>query len=151
MAKNFLIITEGAKTEPNIMSSILGKYGFNIIKQNPIRINEDGEPFDLDVTTMVDNKDNIYIAQGPKNRISEFISLVDERSQDVERYFSKLKENFAGIFLIYDVDHTSKEALNKMFDKYQDETTGLLVLSSLCIEILSEPNRIDELKVDHLS
>ena len=151
MAKNFLIITEGAKTEPNILSFVLKKYGFNIIKQDPIRINEDCEPFDMDVTTMDDGKDNIYIAQGPKNRISEFILLVDERSQDVERYFLKLRENFAGIFLIYDVDHTSNEALKIMFDKYQDETSGLLVLSSPCIEILSEPNRIDVLKVDHLS
>ena len=37
MAKNFLIITEGVKTEPNILEAILRKYGFNIIKQNPIK------------------------------------------------------------------------------------------------------------------
>lgn len=52
--------------------------------------------------------------------------------------------------MVYDVDHTSKEALAQMLCKFNDETSGLLVLSSPCIEILSEPNRVFEIKVDHL-
>ncbi len=150
MAKSFLIMTEGSKTEPNILESVLKKYGFNVIRKNPIKIKEE-HPFDLDVTELADNKDNIYIAQGPKNRISEFLRLFNDQTEDIERYFSELKENFAGIFLIYDVDHTSKEDLDEMFVKFQDETSGLLILSSPCIEILSEPNRKDIIKVNHLS
>ena len=151
MAKSFLIITEGIKTEPTILEAVLKKYGFNVIRKNPIKINEDEEPFNLELTKLADSKDNIYIAQGPKNRIEEFLLLVNNRSEDIERYFSKLRENFAGIFLVYDVDHTSKESLEKMFFKFQDETSGLLILSSPCIEILSDPDRADIIKVNHLS
>ena len=151
MAKNFLIITEGVKTEPNILEAVLRKYGFNIIKQNPIKINEEVVPFDLDFTQLNDEKDSVYIAQGPKNRISEFLALVNNQSEDIERYFSQLTKQFAGIFLMYDVDHTSKEDLEQMFLKYQDETSGLLILSSPCIEILSEPHRTAEIEVEHLT
>lgn len=150
MTKNFLIITEGVKTEPNILEAILTKYGFNVIRQAPIEISKEDEPFDLDVTKLSGYKDNIYIAQGPENRIRDFLSLIDSNCEDVERYFSKFEEIFSGIFLIYDVDHTSKEDLKEMFVKYNDETSGLLILSSPCIEILSEPNRKNELRVDHL-
>lgn len=150
MTKSFLIITEGVKTEPNILEAILTKYGFNVIRQTPIEINKEEEPFNLDVTKLSGDKDNIYVAQGPENRIRDFLSLIDSNCEDVERYFSKFEETFSGIFLIYDVDHTSKEDLEKMFAKYRDETSGLLILSSPCIEILSEPNRNNELHVNHL-
>ena len=152
MAKNFLIMTEGARTEINILESVLRKYGFNVIREKPIRINAETDFFSLDVTELADDKDNIYIAQGPKNRIGEFLLLVNSQSEDIERYFSELTKTFAGIFLIYDVDHTSKEDLGNMFLKFQDETSsGLLILSSPCIEILSEPGRKDILKANHLS
>ena len=120
MTKQFLIITEGAKTEQNILKAVLEKYGFNVIKQEPIRIHKEGDPFDFDLTRLADNKINIFIAQGPKNRISEFINMFDNQSENIERYFDFWSENFAGIFLIYDVDHTSKEALEKMFFKFQN-------------------------------
>lgn len=151
MAKNFLIITEGVSTEPTILEAILTKYGFNVIRQEPIKINKEAQQFDLDITALLDNKkDNVYIAQGPKNRIRDFLNLINKQTEDVERYFSQLSDNFAGIFLVYDVDHTPKEDLENMFFKFQDETTGLLILSSPCIEILSEPDRAKELCVNHL-
>lgn len=151
MTKQFLIMTEGARTEQNILQAVLEKYGFNVIKQEPIRIHKEGDPFDFNLSHLTNDKINILIAQGPKNRISEFINMFDNQSEDVERYFKLWSENFAGIFLIYDVDHTSKEALENMFFKFQDETeAGLLLLSSPCIEILSEPNRTKELCVEHL-
>lgn len=151
MAKNYLIITEGASTEPNILEAVLSKYGFNIIRKNQMKINEEIRTFDLDVTTLLDdNKDNVYIAQAPRNRIRDFLLLMNKEKVDVERYFLKLSDNFAGIFLVYDVDHTLREDLETMFSKFQDETTGLLILSSPCIEILSEPNRDKELRAQHL-
>lgn len=151
MGKNFLIITEGVSTEPTILEAVLSKYGFNVIRKSPIKISEDSPPFELEITELFDDKkDNVYIAQGPKNRIRDFLNLVNTQTEDVEKYFSQLSDNFAGIFLVYDVDHTPKEDLSNMFYKFQDETTGLLILSSPCIEILSEPNRTEELCVNHL-
>lgn len=151
MAKNFLIITEGVSTEPTILEAILKKYGFNVIQKNPMKISEE-QPFTLDVTELLDDKkDNIYIAQGPRNRIRDFLNLINKKTDDVERYFSQLSDNFAGIFLVYDVDHTPQEDLANMFFKFQDETTGLLILSSPCIEILSEPDRVEVLSVNRLT
>ena len=151
MAKNFLIITEGASTEPTILESVLSKYGFNVIRKSQIKINKEVRGFDLDVTRLLDDKkDTIYIAQGPKNRIRDFLLLINNEKEDVERYFLQLSDNFAGVFLIYDVDHTLKEDLERMFLKFQDETTGLLILSSPCIEILSEPDRVEKIQVQHL-
>lgn len=152
MAKSFLIITEGVRTEPNILESVFTKYGFNVIRQEPIRIEKKEHLFDLDITELTGGKDNIIIAQGPKNRVSEFLALFDNQSEDIERYFSELTRNCSGIFLIYDVDHTSNDDLKNMFLKFQNETSsGLLLLSSPCIEILSEPDRKDVLEVNHLS
>lgn len=151
MAKNFLIITEGVSTEPTILEAILKRYGFNVIQKNPMKISKE-QPFTLDITELLDDKkDNIYIAQGPRNRIRDFLNLINKQTEDVERYFSELSDNFAGIFLVYDVDHTPKEDLANMFFKFQDETTGLLILSSPCIEILSEPDRVEALSVNHLT
>lgn len=151
MAKNFLIITEGISTEPVILEAVLKKYGFNIIRRDPIKINNEAQPFDLEVTELHDsNKDNVFIAQGPKNTIRAFLNLVNSQTEDVERYFLQLSDNFAGIFLVYDVDHTPKDDLATMHCKFSDETSGLLILSSPCIEVLSEPNRTEELRVDRL-
>lgn len=152
MAKNFLIITEGVSTEPTILEAVLKKYGFNIITKNPIRINGETQPFELEITELLDTKkDNVYIAQGPKNRIRDFLNLINQQTEDVERYFSQLSDNFAGIFLVYDVDHTPKDDLEAMCYKFSDETSsGLLILSSPCIEVLSDPGRVEELCVDHL-
>lgn len=152
MAKDFLIITEGARTEPTILESVLSKYGFNVVRKSQMKVNEEVQKFDLGVTRLLDDKkDTVYIAQGPKNRIRDFLLLIDKDREDIERYFLQLSNNFAGIFLIYDVDHTLKEDLEKMFVKFQDETSGLLIISSPCIEILSEPDRVEEINVGHLS
>ena len=151
MAKNFLIITEGVSTEPNILESILNRYGFNVIRKDPITITNDKFALDFNVTSLDNQKDSVVIAQGPRNRIRDFLILIDKQSEDVERCFSQFEQNFAGIFLIYDVDHTLKDDLEKMFLKFQDETSGLLILSSPCIEILSEPYRRNILRANHLS
>ena len=152
MAKNFLIITEGVRTEPTILEAILKKYGFNVKREKQITIGQEEKPFALEISELLDEKKgNVYIAQGPKNRIRDFLNLINKQTEDVERYFSQLSDNFAGIFLVYDVDHTPKEVLEEMFVKFQDETTGLLILSFPCIEILSEPNRVAELRVNRLT
>ena len=151
MAKNFLIINEGISTEPNILESVLKRYGFNVIRKAPITISREGVSWDFSVTSFDNQKDNIVLAQGPRNRIRDFLLLIDQQSEDVERCFAQFEQTFAGIFLIYDVDHTLKEDLDKMFLKFQDETTGLLLLSSPCIEVLSEPERTEVLRAQHLT
>ncbi|MBP3494978.1 MAG: hypothetical protein J6K52_02105 [Clostridia bacterium] len=151
MAKNFLIITEGTKTEPTILKAIFEKYKFNVIDHEPIKISDEKDSFELDVSELSKQSDNIIIAQGPKNRIRDFLLLVNKQEEDIDRYFVKLKKNFAGIFLVYDVDHTLKEDLEEMYNKYNDETSGLLLLSSPCIEILSEPERVEKIETPHLS
>lgn len=57
---------------------------------------------------------------------------------------------FAAVFWIYDVDHTSCENLSKMFNRYNNENDGLLLVSSPCIEILSRPSYKETLEVEHL-
>lgn len=150
MTKNFLIITEGISTEPTILESIFKKYGFNVVKSEPIKINEEDDPFDLCFSELSEKSDNVIIAQGPRNRIRDFLMLANKNKQDIDRYFIKLKRNFAGVFLVYDVDHTLKDDLEEMCNKYNDETSGLLLLSSPCIEILSEPDRIKKIETEHL-
>ena len=150
MAKNFLIITEGTKTEPTILKAIFEKYKFNVIDHEPIKISDEKDSFELDVSELSEQSDNIMIAQGPKNRIRDFLLLVNKQKEDIDRYFVKLKKNFAGIFLVYDVDHTLKEDLEEMYNKYNDETSGLLLLSSPCVEILSEPERVKKIETEHL-
>ena len=150
MAKNFLIITEGTKTEPTILKTIFEKYKFNVIDHEPIKISDEKDSFELDVSELSEQSDNIIIAQGPKNRIRDFLLLVNKQKEDIDRYFVKLKKNFAGIFLVYDVDHTLKEDLEEMYNKYNDETSGLLLLSSPCVEILSEPERVKKIETEHL-
>ncbi len=152
MAKNFLIITEGKKTEINILSAVFERYGYEVFKGDQIKIPEDFEEFSFDKTFELSKEnDRVIIAQGPKNTISHFLKFIEKKQAEIDRFFGSLEDVFAGIFLVYDVDHTLKDELNKMFSKYQDETTGLLLLSSPCIEILSDLERTEEIAVEHLS
>lgn len=152
MTKNFLIITEGEKTEINILEAVLKKYGFKVSPSKQIKIPNNADDFVFENTfELSKEEDNVIIAQGPRNRLSHFLKFIDKRSEDIDRCFGVLENTFAGIFLVYDVDHTLKDELEKMFLKYQDESTGMLLLSSPCIEILSDTERTDEIAVDHLS
>ena len=150
MAKYFLILTEGSKTEPTILEEILTKYGFQVQRKQQVQIDGEDLTWDFSATELTEGRGNVVIAQGPRNRIRDFLLLVERKQAEVERYFSGLCQRFAGIFLVYDVDHTLKEDLERMYKAYRDETTGLLILSSPCIEILSEPNRVEKIAVDHL-
>lgn len=151
MNKNFLLIVEGDKPEKNIFSRIFEKYGFNVIQQNKITIPNGDDIFEFDRTKFVGDKSNIVIINGPKNRLSEFINLFDGTINSLDNIILDPFSLFAGVFLIYDVDHTSKEKLEKMFEKFQNETdNGLLLVSSPCIEILGDTDRKEEIKVNHL-
>ena len=151
MNKNFLLIVEGNKPEKDLFSRVFEKYGFNVIRQDIITIPNGDDIFKFDRTNFVGEKSNIVIINGPKNRISEFINLFDGTIDSLDNLILDPFTLFAGVFLIYDVDHTSKEKLKKMFDKFQNETdNGLLLVSSPCIEILGDTDRKEEIKVNHL-
>ena len=151
MGKNYLFIVEGEKTEPCILQAVLERWGYNAIKTNRIsELLEFGLSFDE--TKLTNTKDNIIIAQAPRNRLHDLITLYKRHHIDLDKLFGAGKDIlFSGIFVIFDVDHTSVSDLQESFEFHCDETTsGLLLVSSPCIEIISEPQRKDCLSVCHL-
>ena len=138
MAKNrFLLIVEGEKTEPTIFKRVLEKYGYNVIKCDE---KLDIENFNqLSELEFENEKNNVVIIEGPRNRIHDFLKVYNENTDSFEKLLSIHSELFQGIFLMYDVDHNDCEDINEMFSKFNDETSsGLLLLSSPCIEVLGD-------------
>lgn len=133
--RNYLLIVEGSIMEPTIFNYVLPQYGFDVIKI------QEQLSSDSDFTKMEfsDDKDTIFIVQGPKNRVKDLIETeVDLNSDSLSRKFFGPDVYFAGIFLIYDTDHNLKEQLEKAFLKFNDSSEGLLILSAPCIEALGE-------------
>ena len=139
--KNYLLIVEGEVTESTIFEYIFNKLGYSVNKiEGKLTLSNDFK--DLIVKSLIEDKDSVTIIQGPKNRINELIKLFENEQYDIKRIFTNLNINFAAVFWIYDVDHTSCENLSKMLNRYNNENDGLLLVSSPCIEILSRPNII---------
>lgn len=131
---NLLVIVEGRKSEQSILSYVLPKYGFN-----PITVEKKlCEDIDFTYYNYTDDKDNIFVVEGPKNRIKDVVKDLKETEDDFFRNFVSPKMKFAGIFLIYDVDHNSNDEIATAFKKFNDESTGLLLLNSPCIEVLGD-------------
>lgn len=153
MNKKFLIITEGEVTEPNFLVPLFQKYGLRVLhtKQIDVKINDETTIFTEYQSKMYDK--DIIIAQGPRNRIRDLMKLFKNNSYDLERFFEKSSELFAGIFLIYDVDQTLNDVLEESFNKFNNEQDGLLLISSPCIEVLAHENDfpLTEIKGKHLS
>ena len=148
--KNYLLIVEGQLTEPTIFEYIFKKLGYSVNKiEGKLSLSNDFN--DLIVKLLIEDKDSVTIIQGPKNRINELIKLFENEHYDIKRIFNNLNINFTAVFWIYDVDHTSCENLSKMFNRYNNENDGLLLVSSPCIEILSRPKYNDILEVKHLN
>lgn len=136
MNKNILLIVEGSVCEQNIFGEVFSKYGFNtIISDNKMEIEGIGqfEKFQYQL-----NKNNVVIIQGPRNRIHDFLKLYNENEMSIERAFSYSYAYFSGIFLIYDVDHNDDDDIEEMYAKFSDESTGMLLLSSPCIEVIAD-------------
>lgn len=149
MNKNILLIVEGSVDEQNIFGHIFSKYGFNtIISNQKMDILGIGqfEKFEYQL-----NKNNIVIIQGPRNRIHDFLKLYDENEMSIEKIFSYSYAFFSGIFLIYDVDHNDCEDIELMYKRFSDESSGMLLLSSPCIEVIADFDRNrGESKYNHL-
>lgn len=154
MSKNYLFIVEGEVTEKEILSKILVNYGFKKINDAgrlKFSANSNTADFILKHLNSTANEDQIIIVQGPQTRIRCWLNDFDAKTSDFERFFDGIETSFAGVFIIYDVDHTTSDELEKMFNLYPDETTGLLLVNSPCIEVLGDTNRTDDLKAESLT
>lgn len=135
---NLLVIVEGHTTEPSILNYVLPKYGFH-----PITIKEKiCNTINFAYYNYSNEKDNIFVVEGPKNRIKDVVKDLKE-TDDFYRNFVSPKMKFAGIFLIYDVDHNSDDEIIEAFNKLNNESTGLLLLNAPCIEVLGDTQNVE--------
>ncbi len=147
MNKSFLIIVEGKVFEKELFNNIFLRYGYEVrVIDESIRIPINDDYIEFLTTELNSEKNNVIIAQGPKTKIDDFVKLFNNQTMDFSRFFNKCPDYFGGVFLIYDVDHNSNESVNSMFDKFNDESTGLLLLSSPCIEVLGDCDHQEENK-----
>ena len=150
MPNNYLLVVEGANDEKNILQSVFEKYGFNVIKcEEKISAESYGEFYKYELKS---DNDNVVIIEGPRNRIHDFLISFDTEYETLEKLFHYPTYHFSGIFLIYDVDHNDSEDVEIMFNKFNNESDGLLLLNSPCLEVLADTN-VDikrELKFNHL-
>ena len=147
MNNNILLIVEGSVYEQNLFGDIFSKYGFNTIVSNQ-KMDVEGvgqfEKFEYRL-----DKSNVVIIQGPRNRIHDFLKLFNEQEMSIEKAYSYAF--FSGIFLIYDVDHNDCDDVELMHKRFSDESTGMLLLSSPCIEVIADYDRNrKESKYNHL-
>lgn len=136
MPKNFLLIVEGSVDEQNILGDAFTQYGFHaIVSEEKMNVENIGrfEKFQYE-----SHRNNVVIIQGPRNRIHDFLKFFKEDEMSIEKMFSYTYGFFSGIFLIYDVDHNDCEDVEEMFGRFCDESTGMLLLSSPCIEVLGD-------------
>ncbi len=127
----FLILTEGARTEINIFQRVLERYGLRVIRISRIESFTEPESLQLLGTELECDRTSVLIAQAPRNRLKDLLSYYRRDNIDLNLVFgSRDKE---------------------IYTRHNDETdSGLLLISSPCIEILSEPGRTEELRVKHL-
>ena len=147
MGKNILLIVEGSVSEQNVFGDVFTKYGFSVtISKEKMNVEDVGQ-FECFQYSL--NENNVVIIQGPRNRIHDFLKLYDSNEMEIERAFSYSYAFFQGIFLIYDVDHNDEEDVTAMFNKFQDESTGMLLLSSPCLEVVGDYNRERDKEIYH--
>lgn len=136
MINNYLLIVEGEKTEPELFSRILESYGFHVeIAKEKHDVNL---PFEVSLKNASKDKINVLIAQFKQNRIHDFMIKFNKSEEDLGRYFNMEPNYFKAIFLIFDVDHNERKDLEECMNKFNDESSGLLLISSPCIEVLAD-------------
>lgn len=110
MKNNVLLLTEGSVDEQDIFSYAFEKYGVKSfpIKKRIIDLAEGqfGE-FELSL-----GNTNVFIIQGPRNRVHDFLKLLEDPNIILEKVFNYEYAFFQKIFLIYDVDHNDCEDIS---------------------------------------
>lgn len=147
----FLILTEGARTEINIFQKVLERYGLSVIRLSRIESFTEPESLHLLGTELERDRTSVLMAQAPRNRLKDLLFYYKRNNIDLNLVFGSRDRIFNGIFLLFDIDHTDNATLEEIYSWHNDETdSGLLLISSPCIEILSEPGRTEELRAEHL-
>lgn len=110
-------------------------YGYNvIIEKKKLSVNTT-----FSQTVYENNKDIIYVIQGPKNRINELLKN-NTSFIDVNRHFYHHLMKFSAIFLVYDVDHNTNKELENAYQYFNNISDGLLILNVPYLEALAEYN-----------
>ena len=152
MSRHILLIVEGKVTEPKIFGEIFKKYNFEVeVKNEQLSKTLNDNQYIFNISKLKKQKDTITIVQGTHSMLNHITKLYDKNIDDFELFFSDCAEHFNGVFYIYDIDHTTNENLEYLSNILNDETMGMLLVSSPCIEILSEPNRKQPLITNKLS
>ena len=151
MNNNILLIVEGKKDEKTIFENVFKKYGFRIerveTKFTIKGIRGEFEKFDFS-----NEEGTIVVLEAPRNRLHGFLKYINDNCGDIERALNYSKSFFQGIFLIFDVDHNDEIDIITMFEKFNNENDGMLLLSSPCFEVLGDKNQIIKgKKLKHLS
>lgn len=140
MANRILLVVEGSKTEPNVFRDVFKRYGFEtVVPKEKINVGEAGQ-----LSKYIYGKDGslVVIVEGPRNRIHDFLLLLKkDDAVSIEKALSYEFAYFQKIFLLYDVDHNDCDDVEEMFSRFSDESMGMLLLSSPCIEVLGDFNR----------
>lgn len=154
ISRNFLVIVEGAVTEKKILEAVFQRYGYEVERCGQLKSIEPSEvslKFNFDYELLAKSTNKVFVVQGEKNRLSHWLKDINRTSFDYANAFREFADNFAGVFLLYDVDHNSNEVIETMFAKFNSETDmGLLLLSSPCIEVLGDTVQ-EEFVGEHLS
>lgn len=136
---NILLLTEGSVDEQDIFSEAFSRYGINSIPIKKRIIDLDiGQFCESEIST---DKLNVFIIQGPRNRIHDFLKFLEDPNISIEKIFGYQYAFFQKIFLVYDVDHNDYKDVEQMHKLFSDESQGLLLLSSPCIEVLADFNK----------
>ncbi len=150
MSKSILLIVEGSVDEQTVFGHAFSRYGFHtVVCKEKLDIQDVGL---FQKYTYSSEKENIVIIQGPRTRIHDFLKLIRDTNVSIEKVFSFRYAQFQNIFLIYDVDHNDCDDVKTMFELFSDESTGMLLLSSPCLEVIADYNRKRTIeKYTHLS
>ena len=150
MSRHILLIVEGAVTEPKVFGKIFKKYGFEVIKKGKLNKTLENSEYLINSNEYKKENNTITIVQGTHSMLNHVIKSYDANTDNFESFFTECSDCYNGIFFVYDVDHTTNENLERLSIILNNETEGMLLLSSPCLEILSEPKRINPIEVNKL-
>ena len=137
MSKNYLLLVEGEE-EVKLFSSLLKKEGFNAIsKEERVKfelidasVNFDKEKFSKDL-------DNVLLVVSKNTRLHDLLKKINS-NDSIEKVFKESVNSLNGVFLIFDVDHNDENDINQIFEIFNDESEGLLLLNSPCLEVIAD-------------
>ena len=139
MMSNLLFIVEGETDEPTVLGSVFERYGFKVIRSaERMSVDTEDSGLQFEKFQYATDRSNVVIIQGPRTRIHDFLKAFKENEMSLERAFSYAYSYFKGIFLIFDVDHNDCEDVEEMYRRFGDESSGMLLLSSPCFEVLAD-------------